>query len=566
MIKLLKFLKGNRLKAVAAPLFKLIEAICELIVPMLIASIIDVGIKNSDSDYVIKYCLIVIALAVAGLCFATTCQYLASKVALSFGTRIRSAMVKKINTLSLKEIDAIGGSSLTTRVSGDSVTCQNALGMFLRLVMRTPFIVIGSLVMAIMIDPMLSIVFLAMSIFVTLALYLIMHACLPKYRKAQKNLDAISSKTRESLKGARVMRAFNTKETEKRKFAAVCDDGAKISVSAGRLSAISAPVAFAVCNLAVIAILWFGGERVQVGTLSQGKIVALVNYLTQIFLAITAFANIILTFTRSAAASSRVIEVLDTNPSVTSGELTQLSDSDTAVKFNDVSFSYGGENDLSAINFSLKKGGSLGIIGGTGSGKSTLANLIMRFYDCNSGSVEFFGENVKTYNLETLRENIGYVPQKSSLLTGTLYENLQLADEHTTRENASSALQKAQAKELLDSMGLDGFITGGGKNLSGGQRQRVCVARALVKPHKLLLLDDASSALDFLTEKRLYDEVFTYDCAKIIVSQRVGSVMRCDDILVLDEGKAVGYGKHADLLKDCPLYNELYQSQTGASI
>lgn len=567
MIGLLKYLKGYYAQSIFAPIFKLIEAISELAVPLLIASMIDVGIANGDVQYIINYGLIVALLALTGLGFATLCQYMASKVAMRFGTAIRADLFRHINALSHRELDKFGGSSLITRLTSDVTGCQNALGMFLRLVMRTPFVVIGALVMAIIIDYKLSLIFFGMTLLIVGALYLVMSRCTPKFREAQVRLDEVNRLTSEGLKGARVIRAFKNESKSIDKFSGAATDSAKTSIAAGLISGLSSPVTFALCNFAVIAVLWFGSKQVYYGDLSQGQIIALVNYLTQIYLAVTAFASIILTFTRANACASRVRQVLDTPSSIVD------DGTDTAVDFNapitlefkNVSFAYDGDNALDGISFKLENGKSLGIIGGTGAGKTTLVSLIERFYSPSSGEIEFCSKPVTDYTLNAMRDAIGYVPQRARLISGTLAENLKVANQDATDEQIHRALTVAQANELLLRLGKDDLIQEGGVNLSGGQRQRLTIARALMKERALLILDDSSSALDYATERALYDAIDALSCARIIVSQRVSSVQRCDNILVLDDGKVLAYGTNDSLMESCALYKELYQTQTEAS-
>lgn len=566
MIKLLRYLKGYYGRAVIAPLFKLIEAISELIVPILIAMIIDNGIANGDEGYVIKYSLIVAALGLCGLLFATVCQYVASFIAMKFGTRIRDDMMVKVNSLSAREFESVGGASIVTRMSSDVTGCQNACGMFLRLVTRTPFVVVGAIVMAAMIDPVVCAIFVPVTVAIVGVLYLVMRVTSPRFKKAQYRLDRVTHVTRETLSGARVIRAFSNENKEIEKFNVASKDSSATLFRAGVLSAMSSPLTFAIINLGVIAVLWTGGISVDAGGLTQGEVTALVNYLMQIFWAVVWFANIILTFTRASACAARVNEVLDKQPSVKGGDEDSVDcNADPVLEFKDVCFAYEGDRDLDGATFTLNRGGTLGIIGGTGAGKSTVANLIARLYDPDSGEIKLCGKDIASYSLGALHSAVGVVPQKARLFSGTLRQNLLVGNADATDEAAIAALNTAQGGELIERIGLDGEIVEGGKNLSGGQKQRITIARTLMKQRALLILDDSSSALDFSTERRLYDALEAEGMTRIIISQRVSGVSGCDRILVLDGGKTVGYGTHEQLLVSCPTYKEFYELQTEAT-
>lgn len=562
MFRLVRFLKGHIPATVAAPLCKLIEAIAELAVPMIIASVIDVGIANGDKSYVIKYCAIIGALAVGGFLISITGQYLASKVALGFGTRLRNAMFKHINALPVSACDKIGGSSLVTRVTGDVINCQNALNMFLRLVLRMPFVVVGAFVMSMIIDPILSLMFLAMTVVLAATIACVLKISMPRVKKAQKNLDEISRSTAQSLSGARVIRAFSKQADTKSDFDKTASNTAKTNIGAARISALLAPLTFAVVNLAIIAVLWFGGIKVNIGNLTQGETIALINYLNQAFFVIVNIGNVFSVFTRSSACAARVNEILDM-PLPDNGTETAPKDAEHVLKFDGVSFAYEGDYDVRDISFTLDKNKTLGIIGGTGSGKSTIISLIERFYNPAVGTVEFCGRAISEYDVNALRSNIGFVPQRAAVLSGTLESNLKIADENASQETLVRALELAQASELLDSLGLDGVIAGDGKNLSGGQRQRVSIARALCRKNILYLFDDVTSALDYRTERDFINAMKNVDGAKIFVSQRISAVSGCDEIIVLDGGKIVGRGTHDYLKENCPLYAEFCASQTG---
>lgn len=562
MIRLLRFLKGHIPATVAAPLCKLIEAIAELAVPMIIASVIDVGIAGGDKPYVIKYCIIIAALAVGGFAISVTGQYLASRVALGFGTRLRDAAFKHINTLPVSTCDRLGGSSLVTRVTGDVISCQNALNMTLRLVLRMPFVVIGAFVMSMIIDPLLSLMFLAMTIVLAATISCVLKLTVPRVKRAQKNLDEISRQTKQSLTGARVIRAFSKQKDAADDFSETANAAAKTNIGAARISALLSPLTFAVVNLAIIAVLWLGGVKVNGGRLTQGELVALINYLMQAFFVIVNIGNVFSVFTRSSACAARVNEILD-SPSAPDGEADAISvpENGAVLEFDGVSFAYDGDYDVRDLSFSLDYGRTLGIIGGTGSGKTTVINLIEKFYEPDKGEIRFCGKPLSEYRIAALRKKLGYVPQRAALICGTIDKNLRMADPSVTPEREKEALVAAQASELLSARGLDCEISAGGKNLSGGQRQRVSIARALCRDNILYLFDDATSALDYRTERDLIEAVKTISGSKIFVSQRISAVSGCDEILVLDGGKLAGRGTHEELKRNCPLYAEFCASQ-----
>ena len=562
MFRLARFLKGHIPQAIIAPLCKLIEAIAELAVPMIIANVIDVGIANGDKPYVVKYCLIIAALAVGGFLISITGQFLASKVALGFGTKLRDETYKKVNALPASTADKMGGASLVTRLTGDVMNCQNALNMFLRLVLRIPFVLVGAFVMSMIIDPVLSLLFVAMVVVLGGVISCVLRFALPRVRKAQKNLDEISLLSKQSLTGARVIRAFSKQDDAKAEFGRAADETAKTNIAAARISALLNPLTFAAINLAIIAVLWFGGIKTNNGNLTQGQIVALINYLNQAFFVIIAIGNVFTVFTRSAACAARVNEILDA-PLPEDGTVDEIEPSPVVVKFDDVSFAYEGDYDVRDISFELAENKTLGIIGGTGSGKTTVINLIERFYAPQKGEIYYCGKPLAEYKAETLRSTLGYVPQKAAVLAGTLDSNLRIADEFVTSEREIEALKTAQASELLNAIGLDGKISQDGKNLSGGQRQRVSIARALCRDNILYLFDDVTSALDYKTERDFINALKSVSGAKIFVSQRISAVSGCDEIIVLDGGKIIGRGTHETLKKDCPLYAEFCASQSS---
>ncbi|MDE6029130.1 MAG: ABC transporter ATP-binding protein/permease [Clostridiales bacterium] len=562
MFKLLRFLKGMIPATIAAPLCKLIEAIFELAVPMIIASVIDVGIANGDKSYVIKYCLLIGGLAIAGFLISVTGQILAAKVAMGFGTKLRQATFKRINKLPISTTDKIGNASLVTRITGDVTGCQNAVNLCLRLVLRMPFVVIGAFVMSMIIDPILSLMFLAMTVVLSCTIWLVLRLTMPRVKRAQKNLDEISRTTAQSITGSRVIRAFSKQADTKADFDGVADTTAKTNIGAARISTLLTPLTFAVVNLAIIAVLWFGSVKVNIGTLTQGETFALINYLQQAFFVIVNIGNVFSTFTRSSACAARVNEVLDA-PEQPNGTLTDIpSDCDEVLRFDGVYFAYDGDYDVRDVSFTLKRGQTLGIIGGTGSGKSTVIALAEKFYIPAKGEISFCGKPLNEYDITAVRRAIGYVPQRAALLRGSLSSNLRVADESATDERLIQALNVAQAAELVQSIGLDGVIENDGKNLSGGQKQRVSIARSLCRDNVLYLFDDVTSALDYRTERDFINAVKQIDGAKVFVSQRISAVSGCDNIIVLDGGKIVGVGTHEQLKSDCPLYAEFCSSQS----
>lgn len=567
MFKLRRFLKHYKKELILGPFFKLLEAIFELIVPLVMAQIIDKGIGNNDSDYVWKMSGLIVVLGICGLIFALTCQFFAAKCAYGFGTELRDALYKHINKFSHAEIDKFGTSSLITRITNDTVLAQNGVNMFIRLAVRAPFLIIGAAVMSMMLDLKLSIIFLIAAPIITLIIIWVMKKTVPMYKKIQKNLDKISLLTRENLDGVRVIRAFSKQEEEKKELIQESSKLSDNAVIAGKISAILNPITFMIMNLGIVAILWFGGIRVDTGYLTQGEITAFVNYMTQILLALVVLANLVVIFTKAASSASRINDIFDTQPSMTDGSDTKLDFNSPAVEFENVSFSYpdAGELSLNNISFTLKRGEILGIIGGTGSGKSTLANLVPRFYDTTSGNIKIFGKDIKKYSLEELRKLIGIVPQRAALFSGTIADNMRWAKPDAKDEEITSALKIAQAWEFVSKLsdGIKTQISQGGKNLSGGQRQRLTIARALVGNPPIVILDDSMSALDYATDLALRKEIESklQNTALIMISQRATTLQNADHILVLDDGSPVGFGIHESLLKNCEEYAEIYKSQ-----
>ena len=571
MFKLLPYLKNYKKEVIIGPIFKLLEAIFELMVPLVMAKIIDIGVKNGDYGYVVKSGFTLLVLGFLGLFCALVCQYSAAKASQGFGTDLRNDLFSHINSLSHSEIDMVGTSSLITRLTNDVNQLQLAVAMFIRLAFRAPFIIIGSAVMAMTLDLKLSIVFLFAIPLISLTLFWVMSKSIPFYSNIQKKLDKISLITEENLEGARVIRAFSKEENEKKRFYNASDDFTVASINVSKISALLNPLTSIIMNFAIVAILWYGGYRVNIGALTQGQIIAFVNYMTQISLTLVVFANLVVIFTKAFASGERVQEILEIHSSITD-ENAKTSPFSNApkVEFKNVSFSYKGsnKNSLSNANIKVNTGETIGIIGGTGSGKSTLINLIPRFYDVTEGEVLVDGVNVKDYNLNSLRDKIGIVPQKAALFSGSLRENMTLGNKNASDEEIKKAFDIAQASEFVSSLseGLDTAILQGGKNLSGGQKQRLTIARALVKNPEILILDDSASALDFATDAKLRKAIKeeTKNMTVFIISQRATSIKNADKIIVLDNGNIVGIGSHNELLKNCKVYKEICLSQLSS--
>lgn len=572
MFKLTRFLKAYKKQVILGPIFKLTEAIFELIVPLVMASIIDVGIKNNDIGYVLKMGGLMILLGAVGLGCALTCQYFASIASQGFGTAVRNALFRQMNRFSHAEIDRFGTPSLITRLTNDVNQLQYAVAMLIRLVVRAPFLAVGAMIMALSLDFKLSIVLLISMPLIVLVLYLVMTRSIPFYRVIQKKLDRISLITRENLSGTRVIRAFSKQKQEKERFAAATEDLARTSIRVGRISALLNPITYVIMNLGIAAIIWFGGYRVEEGALTQGEIIAFVNYMTQILLALLVVANLVVTFTKAAASASRVNEVFETEPSVqdTAQNEAQAVPGAPKITFRNVTFRYQSaeEAELTDLSFTVETGQTVGIIGGTGAGKSTLVNLIPRFYDVNQGQVLIDGVDVREYPLRQLRKKIGMVPQRAVLFSGTIEKNMRWAKRDASEEEIRRALSIAQAAEFVDKLpdGLQTRVDQEGKNFSGGQRQRLTIARALVGNPEILILDDSASALDFATDAALRRAIQkeTKGMTVLIVSQRASTIRHADQILVLDDGRAAGIGKHEELMENCEVYREICLSQLSA--
>lgn len=557
-------------------MFKLLEACFELTVPIIMANIIDVGIANGDSAYIFKMCGLLVLMGVLGLCSAVTAQFFAASAAYGFGTALRADMFKKINSLSMKQTDRFGAASLITRMTGDINRMESGVNMFLRLFLRSPFIVIGAMIAAFTVNSDAAKIFLVAVPVLAIIIFFIMKVSVPFYKKAQKSLDDVSKITRENLKGVRVIRAFSAQRKEKEDFKNQNRELLNINMKVGGISALLNPVTYIVVNLAIIAVIWQGGKYVNNGTMLQGEVIALVNYLTQILVALIVLAQLIVTLNKALASSVRVAAVMNLSTDMKDGTETEIDKNAPALEFSDVTFSYGdsvnsdsqdadySKASLKNVSFTLNHGQTIGIIGGTGSGKSTLAGLIPRFYDTTMGKVKVFGKDVRDYKLSFLHKLIGYVPQKASLVSGTVRSNMQWRKKDATDEEIISALKIAQAYDfIMEKDGLDTVVSQGGKNFSGGQRQRLTVARALVDNPKILIMDDSSSALDLMTEAKLRAAVSNLgnDITCVIVSQRISAIRSADIILVLDDGVPVGMGKHSELINTCDIYKEICDTQ-----
>ncbi len=572
MLKLIKFLKGYWFKTVSGPFFKLIEAVFELITPLVVAWVIDTAIpEGQQGDYtaLITGGVIIIALGVLGLGFSLTAQFFASRASLGFGTNLRRELYAHVNTFSYRELDLFSTPSLITRLTADINQTQQAVAMFIRLVTRAPFIIVGSIVMAMIIDLKLSLIFLAVAVVVGAILFIILTTTMPKYKEVQSKLDTVTLYTRENLSGARVVRAFGAEEREKRTFNAAADSLSRASIRVGALSALLNPLTYAVLNVAIIALLFFGGKQVYYGNLTQGEVIALVNYMMQILNALVVFANLLVIFTKASASAARINEVFDVKSSMTEGKGAVPRENEPAIEFKDVTFYYANSPSpsLSNINLTVKKGASIGVLGGTGSGKSTLVSLIPRLYDVTEGEVRVFGVNVKEYSGAQIGSIISMAPQKAVLFSGTVRDNMLWGKADATDEEIQNALTVSQSAEFVNAFPekLDKQILQGGKNLSGGQRQRLTVARALVSNPEILILDDSSSALDFATDAKLRKALSSMrektGLTTVTVSQRATTVRHCDLIVVMDEGRIAGMGTHEQLFETCEVYREICSSQ-----
>ena len=564
---LLVHMRGHKKECVLAPLFKMLEACFELFIPLVVASIIDVGIKNNDVSYIVKCCIIMVALGTIGLSCTLFAQYFSASAAVGFVTSIKHGLFKHISSLSYSEIDNLGTSTLITRMTSDINQVQSGVNLTLRLFMRSPVIVFGAMIMAFTVDVNASLVFVVAIPLLAAVVFGIILSTIPLYKKVQGKLDKVLNTGRENLTGVRVIRAFGLEESEKNKFHTQTKELNRAQTFVGRISAIMNPATYAIVNICISVLIWRGAIRVDMGNLTQGQVIALYNYMSQILIELIKLANLIVTITKAFACANRIDSVLNVKSTQENGYLKEFKECDNAIEFKNACLRYGSspEYTLEDISFTAKNGESIGIIGGTGSGKTSLVNMICRFYDCENGEVIVNGENVKSYDLESLREHIGIVPQKAVLFKGTIRDNLKWGNKEASDEEIMHYADLAQARDVIEGKieGLDFVIEEGGKNLSGGQRQRLTIARALVKKPKILILDDSSSALDYATDARLRKAINSLDFnpTTFIVSQRTSSIMGCDKIIVLDDGKIVGIGTHSELLSSCLIYSEIYNSQ-----
>ena len=577
MKTLLAYLKDYKKESILAPLFKMLEASFELFVPLVMAAIIDVGIANQDKPYIVKMCFVLIALGIIGLVCSITAQYFAAKAATGVGTGIRHGLFEHIQKFTFTEMDQLGTSTLITRMTSDINQIQSGVNLVLRLFLRSPFIVFGAMIMAFTVDVKAALVFVVTIPLLSLIVFGIMLVTMPMYKKVQADLDQVLLATRENLTGARVIRAFNKEEDETKRFENANQILTDAQKYVGRISGMMNPLTYIIVNGAIIALIYVGAVRVDIGDLTQGQVVALINYMSQILVELVKLANLIISVTKAAACMNRVESVLAVKPDMNEGDVrwkSNFSETDwdlknkiPVVEFSHVSLTYKGASDtsLSDINFCAKKGQTIGIIGGTGSGKSSLVNLIPRFYDATDGTVKINGRDIKEYQTENLREHIGVVLQKAVLFKGSIADNLRWGKEDATEQEMYEALDISQAREFVDTKqgGLEFQIEQGGRNLSGGQKQRMTIARALVRKPEILILDDSASALDFATDAALRKSIkeMKNQPTVFIVSQRAASIQYADQIIVVDDGAMAGIGTHEELLKDCPVYQEIYYSQ-----
>lgn len=569
MKKLLIYLKNYKKECVLAPLFKLLEASFELIVPLVMAAIIDRGIAVSDRPYIFKMGGVLVLLAAVGLTCSITAQYFAAKAAVGFATKLRYSLFSHIETLSFSEMDTVGSSTLITRITSDINQVQSGVNMVLRLFLRSPFIVFGAMIMAFTVNVKAALVFVVTIPLLSVVVFSVMLASIPLFKKVQSGLDQVLGHTRENLEGARVIRAFNKEEDEAREFNVSNEFLTNMQLVVGRISTLMNPLTYIIINCAIIAVIWVGGKQVYGGIITQGEVVALVNYMSQILVELVKLANLIILINKAIACGNRIEEVLETKSSIVNApsEVNAASDSENAVVFSHVSMAYAStsEEALTDIDFTAKKGQTIGIIGGTGSGKSSVVNLIPRFYDVSKGSVLVNGRDVRDYDLTELRDKIGVVMQKAVLFQGTIAENLRWGKPDATDEELWHAIEVAQATDVVEGKEgkLDYMIEQGGRNLSGGQRQRLTIARAVVKDPDILILDDSASALDFATDARLRAALRNLQGNKtiFIVSQRTSSIQFADQIIVMDDGQVAGIGTHEQLLEQCETYREIYESQ-----
>ena len=569
MKRLMMYLKDYKKESILAPLFKLLEAFFELLVPLVMANIIDYGISNRNMGYIGKMGLLLLLLGVVGLASSITAQFFAAKAAVGFSTQLRQALFDHIEDLSFTDIDKAGTSTMITRMTSDVNQVQSGINMTLRLFLRSPIIVFGAMIMAFTVDVKAALIFVVTIPLLSVVVFSVMLVSIPLFKKVQRGLDEVLGHTRENLDGARVIRAFNKQEEETKDFNESNAYLTKIQMLVGRISTLMNPLTYVIINFAIIAVIWVGGRQVDIGRISQGEVIALVNYMSQILVELVKLANLIITINKAIACGNRIQEVLETVPTITDSvtETKKSASGELEVEFSHVSMKYAGnaQDSLTDINLKVKKGQTIGIIGGTGSGKSSVVNLIPRFYDVSQGSIKVAGTDVREYPLADLRQRIGVVMQKAVLFQGTIAQNLRWGNPDATEEQLWHAIEVAQAADVVKGKegGLDYVIEQGGRNLSGGQKQRLTIARAVVKDPEILILDDSASALDFATDARLRAALRNLQGNKtiFIVSQRTSSIQFADQILVMDDGQAVGLGTHEELLENCEIYREIYESQ-----
>ena len=567
MRKLLRFLKDYKKESILSPLFKLLEASFELFVPLVMAAIIDTGIGNKDGGFILKMCGILILLAIVGLTCSITAQYFAAKAAVGFATKVRHALFDHIQKLSYTEMDTAGTDTMITRMTSDINQAQSGVNMVLRLFLRSPFIVFGAMIMAFTIDVKAALIFVVTIPVLSVVVFGIMIITIPLFRRVQASLDKVLGVTRENLTGSRVIRAFNKEQEEIADFDESNERLTDVQLFVGKISALMNPLTYIIINVALVILIWTGAIQVNIGKISQGEVVALVNYMSQILVELVKLANLIITVTKAIACGNRVQSIFEMETSMVDGNGSKKEDTGYTVEFRNVSMRYkgAGADTLTGIDFKAKPGDTIGIIGGTGSGKSSVVNLIPRFYDVTEGQVMVDGMDVREYKITDLRDKIGIVPQKAVLFAGTVRSNLARGKEDATEEEMQQALSVAQAAEVVDKKDgkLDAEVEQGGKNFSGGQKQRLTIARALVKRPEILIMDDSSSALDYATDAKLRQAIHNMPNRPtvFIVSQRAASIMYADKIIVLDDGTVAGTGTHEELLKDCSVYQEIYYSQ-----
>ena len=567
MRKLLRFLKDYKKESILSPLFKLLEASFELFVPLVMAAIIDTGIGNKDGGFILKMCGILILLAIVGLTCSITAQYFAAKAAVGFATKVRHALFDHIQKLSYTEMDTAGTDTMITRMTSDINQAQSGVNMVLRLFLRSPFIVFGAMIMAFTIDVKAALIFVVTIPVLSVVVFGIMIITIPLFRRVQASLDKVLGVTRENLTGSRVIRAFNKEQEEIADFDESNERLTDVQLFVGKISALMNPLTYIIINVALVILIWTGAIQVNIGKISQGEVVALVNYMSQILVELVKLANLIITVTKAIACGNRVQSILEMETSMVDGNGSKKEDTGYTVEFRNVSMRYkgAGADTLTGIDFKAKPGDTIGIIGGTGSGKSSVVNLIPRFYDVTEGQVMVDGMDVREYKITDLRDKIGIVPQKAVLFAGTVRSNLAWGKEDATEEEMQQALSVAQAAEVVDKKDgkLDAEVEQGGKNFSGGQKQRLTIARALVKQPEILIMDDSSSALDYATDAKLRQAIHNMPNRPtvFIVSQRAASIMYADKIIVLDDGTVAGTGTHEELLKACSVYQEIYYSQ-----